>query len=239
VTVPSEQLERIDRAFADLLSCLFGDTANRGRSVTVWSSPPATHDAMRRWVNGHLTFAVLTQGLIISFRALGQALRNGQEEEVSRWADLSVSLFRGSSGAFLFTGDFAPGEYENIIRPSMSPPALPICLSGLMSADHRYLSLLLRDMRPALTLLAERDPERHEEMAAALAGVYDSHIHVCERFVGARPSLLTQERTEKPAPSQLEQFRTLRLKAFEHEPPEARPARPRPAATLGECPFHH
>ena len=42
VTIPGEQLERIDRAFADLLSCLLGETVNRGRSVTAWNSCPAT-----------------------------------------------------------------------------------------------------------------------------------------------------------------------------------------------------
>ena len=238
VTISNKELERIDRGFADFLSCLCGGCLNAAPYVTEWQSRGETYHAKRRWVRGHLVFASLTQGLILAFRSLGQGLRAGITEEVQRLADLSVSLLDASAGAFLFTGDFPPEEYESSIRPSMTPPASPVGLSGLMSADHRYLAQTMRDMRPALKSLAEQEPQRHERIAAALSGVYDSHIHVCERFVGPRPSILTAGRTERSGPSLIEQFKTLRLKPFEHAQRALRLAAERPKATLGECPFH-
>jgi hypothetical protein len=97
----------------------------------------------------------------------------------------------------------------------MSPPAAPICLSGLMSVDHRYFVQLIGRMKPALRLLREQEPLRHRQIHDGMASVYDSHIHVCERFVGDRPSLLTAGRTEKSGPELIEHFKRMRLKPFE------------------------
>ncbi len=237
VTIGIDKLEWIDRGFADLLSCFFGGVVSSAAGVTEWQSAGETCAAMPRWVHGHQIFAALTQGLILSFRSIGQALRAGHAEEVRRWADLSVSLLNASAGAFVFTGDFPPAEYENVIRPSMMPPLSKICLSGLMSADHRYMAQTMRDMRPALKALGELEPERHERISLALAGVYDSHIYVCERFVGPQPSILTAGRTERSGPSLIEQFKTLRLKPFEQTRRAPRLTADKARGPL-ECPFH-
>jgi hypothetical protein len=153
---------------------------------------------------------------------MGRALRAGKNDEVQKWADLSISLLRGSAAAFAFTGDFPVEEYANTVRPSMMPPESEVGLSGLMSIDHRFLAQTMRDMRPALKSLSEQDPARHHGIASALGAVYDNHIHVCERFVGARPSILTEGRTKKSGPSLIEQFKTLRLKPFEQAARAAR-----------------
>ena len=237
VSISRNELEAIERAFADLLNCLHGGAVNSASYVTDWRLSNQRPQAKKRWVRGHLMFAMLTQGLIVSFRALGHGLRAGNLNEVRRWADLSISLLNGSAGAFTFTGDFPPEEYEDVIRPSMTPPISPIGLSGLMSADHRFMAQIMRDMRPALKSLAEQEPERHDRIAAAVSAVYDSHIHVCERFVGPRPSILTAGRTERSGPSLIEQFKTLRLKPFEHPQRALRLTADRQQAALGECPF--
>jgi hypothetical protein len=237
VAISVTELMRIDRGFADLLGCLFGGEIESAAHVTAWETRGETVNPKRRWVRGHLVFAALTQGLILAFQSLGVALRGGNGKEVARWADLAISLLKASAGAFILTGDFPPEEYENTIRPSMMPPAAPVCLSGLMSADHRCLAQIMRDMRPALKSLAEQEPTRHHQMVAAVNLVYDSHVHVCERFVGAKPSLLTEGRTQRSGPSLIEQFRTLRLKPFEHTPRNLRLSNNRPRNVLGECPF--
>jgi hypothetical protein len=237
VTIDRADLELIDRGFSDLLSCLSGGTVNESTYVNQWHAPSATCLAMNRWVHGHLIFALLSQGLILSFRSLGQALRAGKSEKIQKWADLSISLLKASGAAFVFTGDFPPGEYENTIRPSMTPPISPIGLSGLMSADHRHMAQTIRDMRPALMALAEQEPERHDRLAGAVADVYDRHIFVCERFVGSRPSILTAGRTERSGPSLIEQFKTLRLKPFEHAQRATRLTAEHSSTALGECPF--
>jgi len=236
-TIPPSYLNEIDRSFADLLSCLAGGVVNSAPATTLWESEGTSCQPKPRWVRGHQIFAALTQGLIFSFQCMGRALRAGKNDGVQKWADLSISLLRGSAAAFAFTGDFPVEEYANTVRPSMMPPESEVGLSGLMSIDHRFLAQTMRDMRPALKSLSEHDPARHQGIASALTAVYDSHIHVCERFVGARPSILTEGRTKKSGPSLIEQFKTLRLKPFEQASRAARLIESSPKVA-GVCPFH-
>jgi hypothetical protein len=84
-----------------------------------------------------------------------------------------------------------------------------------MSIDHRCFVQLIGKMKPALRLLREQEPLRHRQISEGMASVYDSHIHVCERFVGDRPSLLTAGRTEKSGPELIEHFKNMRLKPLE------------------------
>jgi hypothetical protein len=238
VTIAHTHLDLIDRALADLLSCLAGGVVNGSSTITEWESRGNYYHAKRRWIRGHQVFAALTQGLIFSFQSLGRALRLGKNAEVRKWADLSISLLRGSAAAFELTGDFPVEEYANTVRPSMMPPESEVGLSGLMSIDHRVLAQTMRDMRPALKALSEQEPARHDGIAAALSAVYDSHIHVCERFVGARPSILTAGRTKKSGPSLIEQFKTLRLKPFEQVTRAPRLTNGAHQSVGGGCPFH-
>ena len=98
VTIGIDKLEWIDRGFADLLNCFFGGVVNSATGVTEWQSAGETCAAMQRWVHGHQIFAALTQGLILSFRSIGQALRAGHAEEVrqvGRPLDQSFERVRG------------------------------------------------------------------------------------------------------------------------------------------------
>lgn len=237
----------IDRALADTFSCLPAGDGSRqatsggrrlftARYVHTWEPVREPRQAMCRWIRGHQLFAALTQGLIFSFKSMARTLRAGKSQEVRRWADLSISLFRGSGAALQFTGDVPVEDYNNIVRPSMSPPASPICLSGLMSADHRYLVKIIQDMRPALKAFREQDQTRHDRLCQEFGAVYDHHIFVCERFVGNKPSLLGAAHTEKPGPSVIEQFKKLRLKPFEHGQRAERLAPDIHAESASQCP---
>ncbi len=222
VNVSSRVLATIDRALADFSACVAGGAVNGTPCVTRWELGGTERNARQRWIRGHQIFAALTQGLIFSFRELGQALRAGRSREVQRWADLCISLLRGSEATFEFTGDFEAEEYASTLRPSMMPPFSEVGLSGLMSVDHRFLVQTMRDMRPALKSLYEHEQERHDGISRELEAVYDSHILVCERFVGKKPSILTAARTERSGPSLIEQFKILRLKPFEQTARTAR-----------------
>jgi hypothetical protein len=212
-----DQAPIVDRAFADLLASLAGATPDDLPSAGTWTRvPDRPHDGHRRWIRGHQVFAVLTQGLIFALRAMARAIRAGDTTAACRWADTSASLMRGSAAAFVFAGDFDATVYTEVIRPSMAPPIARVALSGVMSADHRCLMDTLRDMRPALKSLGEIDAARLADLHANLGTVYDRHIHVCETFVGARPSLLTEGRAETSGPDLLRQFKALRLKPLAH-----------------------
>ena len=233
LTIDIGIVEQIDRALAALCEAVCGPGAAT-RPVARWSARPDTPDknwSHSRWVRGHQIFAVLSQGLVLSFHALGNAVRAGERAALKQWAALATKLLDGSGAAFVLTGDMPIEEYMEVVRPSMMPPAAPFCLSGLMSADHRFLVKVMRDMRPALVALHELEPDLHEQLQKALGTVYDQHIHVCERFVGERPSLLTAQHAKKSGPSLIEQFKSLRMKAFDapvHAP-----------KLSGRCPVQH
>jgi hypothetical protein len=138
----------------------------------------------------------------------------------------------------VLTGDFSVQNYNQSIRPTMMPPISPICLSGLMSVDHRVLVQCIRELKPALKFLHDHERPRHAQIHDELKLVYDRHIFVCERFVGERPSLLTAGSTEKSGPELIEQFKTMRVKPFETAAHAVRvkpPSAIAPAAMA--CPF--
>jgi hypothetical protein len=231
-------LDLIDRAFADLLSCGLGSAVGHLPSVTTWQSRGDRQEVMPRWIRGHQVFAALTQGLVLSFQSMGRAIRAGDVGQTQIWADLTISLLRGSGASFVLTGDFSVQNYNEFIRPSMMPPASPICLSGLMSVDHRVLVQCIRDLKPALKFLHDHERQRHDQIHEELKVVYDRHIFVCERFVGKRPSLLTAGSTEKSGPELIQQFKTMRLKPFETASHSVR-VKAQPATALAPmgCPF--
>ena len=156
VSISQEHLSLIDRSLADLIACLLGGSVNSSPHVTSFECRGHEIKVMPRWIRGHQIFAALTQGLIFSFHAMAHALRSGNGQEMRRWADLTISLFRGSGSAFELTGDYSAEDYTILVRPSMMPPACPIGLSGLMSFDHRFLIQTIRDMRPGLKACASR-----------------------------------------------------------------------------------
>ena len=228
-------LQAMDQSLADLLAALIPADRRLSAVVSDWEfSRTPQHLPLHRWIAGHQLFAALTQGLILSFSALGNAIRTGDHAEARRWAEGATTLLHGSAAAFAFTGDFAPEEYEQWIRPTMAPPFTAVSLSGLMSADHRALAQQMRDMRPAFRALADREPDLHHAMAHALAVVYDQHILVCQRFVGSQPSLLVAGKTEKPGPQVIQQFKALRQKAFEYQPKLGRLAPTPPRCPMSE-----
>jgi len=243
VTIPQDRLEQIDSSLAALLASLLGGGCYGAPTFAETRARGAERHAKVRWVRGHQIFAALTQGLIFAFQSMAREMRAGHSAPVQRWTDLAISLLRGSAAAFELTGDFPVEEYANTIRPSMMPPECPVGLSGLMSIDHRVLAQTIKEMKPALHSLHEHEPARHEALAGALSGVYDSHIHVCEKFVGARPSILTEGRTQRSGPSLIEQFRSLRMKPFEHvtKAPRLTSVGQKKAEMAPEgleCPFH-
>lgn len=216
LAMPGASWQAIDGSVIDLLCMLLGDNLASAIATVPEAGAARIVSTRQRWIRGHQIFATLTQGLLFSLRSMVQSIRTGDAKATMRHADLSVSLLRGSRETFLFTGDFSPEDYMQIIRPSMMPPAVPIGLSGLMSIDHRSLVQLFREIRPSLKQLRDHYPMQHDALLLEFSKVYDSHIHVCENFVGKLPSIRTANSTEKSGPELLQNFRTLRLKPFEH-----------------------
>ncbi len=145
--------------------------------------------ALRRWVRGHHAFFVLIQGLLLGHEQLVRAMRAGQPLRIQAMLDWTVELWWASAAAFRLAGDFDAHAYATVVRPSMSSPHVSEGFSGLHSADHTELIGMLKATRSAIEDRCVTHPAEHRSYLWALSSVYDSHVYVCEEFVGDGSSL--------------------------------------------------
>jgi hypothetical protein len=145
--------------------------------------------ALRRWMRGHHAFFVLIQGLLLAHERLVRAMRAGQSPRIQAMLDWTIELWWAAAGAFRLAGDFDAQAYATVVRPSMSPPHVSEGFSGLHSADHTELIGMLKATRGAIEDRCVTHPAEHRSYLWALSSVYDSHVYVCEEFVGDGPSL--------------------------------------------------
>lgn len=171
-------------------------------------------DPLYRWRLGHHIFMVLIQNLIIACNCFEDAIKNDDQEEAHTALGLAITLMQGAGASLRFTGDFAPQEYEEIVRPSMMPPQSPPGLSGLLSIDHQHLVKTLVRLKPLFMSLTPPLQEQHALFLAALDDTYEAHKFVCARFIGdEQPSLRMRPDSEKSALDVLDQFKQTRLQS--------------------------
>jgi hypothetical protein len=171
-------------------------------------------DPLYRWRLGHHVFLVVIQNLIIACNCFEDAIMSDQQEEAQAALGLATTLMQGAQAALRFTGDFAPEEYEEIVRPSMMPPQSPPGLSGLLSIDHQHLVKTLVRLKPMFLNLTPPLQAQHALFVQALDETYEAHKFVCARFIGEeQPSLRMRPDSEKSALSVLDQFKQTRLQS--------------------------
>ncbi|CAN1549545.1 hypothetical protein MCEMSEM23_02116 [Rhabdaerophilaceae bacterium] len=171
--------------------------------------------SLHRWLRGHHIFAALTQGLVFGMRNIQSAYDQLDHVALIQNAELCTVLLTASARSFELTGDFPEGAYKESIRYAMEPPYQPVGFSGLLSLDHRELVSQMRSAKQALEHLGAVAPESRDAMMGALGQVYDSHKHVCARFVGTdRASLLMAKDVGRSAVEQIDRFKAMRMKAF-------------------------
>ena len=169
---------------------------------------------IRRWVRGHQVFLPLVQGLIFGFRQIEVAHRAGDDDALLAAAVLCRDGLLASARALELTGDFPGDRYEDI-RIGMEPPNQPRGFSGLLMSDHKELVSRMRAVRPSIDRLQARMPEAYAGIMEALSHVYDSHKHVCSRFVGTdKSSLLMSKEIGRSAIEQLDRFKSMRLRSL-------------------------
>ena len=146
-------------------------------------------NAMLRWQLGHHVFFVLLQALITVHLRLAATLNRQQWAEAEAGLAQATRLWEGTVAAFQYAGDFAAEDYEEIVRPSMSPPLQREGFSGFFSADHVTLIHVLKGLRSALQQLPSELGAAHQAYLRAVDAAYEAHALVCEVFVGAGRSL--------------------------------------------------
>ena len=187
-----QELEVLDRTFLTVFSLLGLDTrlaTGRIGVLSVTATPYEPVDALMRWRIGHHAFFIVIQALMVTHLHLSSALRQRDHEAAELALERSTRLWEGTAAAFRYAADFSPQAYEDIVRPSMSPPFLKDGFSGFFSSDHVGMIRILKGLRPALQQLPPALSAAHERYLRALDIAYEAHAHVCESFVGAGSSL--------------------------------------------------
>ncbi|MFD5554672.1 hypothetical protein ACFWIA_12645 [Streptomyces sp. NPDC127068] len=153
---------------------------------------PASHggaSAWEKWIHGHRLFFALTQATVV---ALKHAITRPEDPVATiEGSDSAIAFLHASAAALRLTAAFSRDAYHRAVRPAMAPPVHPAeGFSGLWSADHRVLVQELGRWGEAIT--APTVPVRItcDLLRDAVRDVYQSHIGVCDRFVGHGPSLL-------------------------------------------------
>ncbi|MEU9035657.1 hypothetical protein AB0D45_12280 [Streptomyces sp. NPDC048352] len=222
--------ERLLGGFDALLDWLADPhSAPRPRPVPAVAppGPPVHQDALRRWVRGHHVFMVLAQGCALATACMRDSAARGDLPGAEASAAAAEALMRGCQGALLYAGDANREQYNQQIRPTLMPPVAPPKMSGLHWRDHEVLIKELARSREAWEWLAARGSVRPAAFRAALGEAYDSHIGVCDHFVGDQsPSLLAAQGSSRSAVGVIGQFRKIRLSSLPEQPatPEGDPS---------------
>ena len=120
---------------------------------------PQSGRVIERWLNGHLTFVALTDGLIFAHLRAIAALQRGEMAEGAIALRDASCLFTASAAAMRLTGDMQPHDFHDA-RFAMNPPHVPEGFSGLFNADHRRLLGLIQGLGELL-----REPSSQLEWA--------------------------------------------------------------------------
>lgn len=145
------------------------------------------------WRKGHWIFFVLTQALIIAFKRLVLALKDGDEESAGIELTAATDLFWASGAAMKLAGAFSNAQYHSDVRPTMTLGAdkalvKTTSLSGAMTWDHHYLvnRVWRESLMPLLSALPLGVRALYPEFLRAYReGLSTGHRVVCAKFGGA------------------------------------------------------
>ncbi|MBG86576.1 MAG: siderophore biosynthesis protein [Verrucomicrobiales bacterium] len=143
------------------------------------------------WKHFHWTFFVHVQGLIISLGRFRSRLNDRDLESARTELLTAADLLCASGAAMELAGNFSRQDYEQVVRPSMMPPAVSReNFSGLMSWDHATLIELWQELRPLFKNLPTELEAAHRDFVEAYQFLATSHRAVCERFGGGESGSL-------------------------------------------------
>jgi hypothetical protein len=205
--VPAEQAALIGgfHELAEVIHPARADEHPAARPERPVAAPRPRH-VFERWRNGHLAFTALIDGLILFHLAAIGAIERHDHPGAASSLRAAARLLLAAAAAMRLTGDMTPEDYDEV-RAIMTPPRVPEGFSGLFNADHRQLLRLAKQLGQLLKEPGAELVWPREEYWLALNDAYSSHRWVCQKLVGAAPSLASASRwNEQPGPQKIEAF---------------------------------
>ncbi|MEV0391706.1 hypothetical protein [Polymorphospora rubra] len=191
-----------------------GPTAGEGGTATPYRPDG---DWMDRWFLVHHYYFVLNvYAAALIHRAVEQARAGADGPAAAALADAAV-LIRGFTAAMIHSGAMPAKYYQDVVRPTMSPPHVSINLTGVMQIEHRRYRAAVEKLitavpEPYADLMLTR-PEladaRDEVLEADLLDL-ERHITLAAVLVGGERSLVQPGTTTQNATSTLRKMRHMR-----------------------------
>ncbi len=177
------------------------------------------------WQGFHWSFFVNIQGLTICLTRFENHLKSGNISQAQIELKTATDLMLASGSAMSLAGSFSRAEYEQQIRPTMTPPnVLSTDFSGLMSWDHAWLMQIWKRLRPHFEQLPTALQPQHKRFVQAYFELATAHKAVCEKFGGEESGSLRFDRGN--ALKTLDKFALSRWQQID------------PHHTTSGCPFH-
>jgi len=143
------------------------------------------------WQGFHWSFFINVQGLILSLRRFEAQLALGNLTQAEQELSAATELLLASGASMELAGSFTQAQYEQTVRPTMSPPQVASNnFSGLMSWEHASLMQIWKRLRPAFEQLPPELQPQHQAFVQAYFSLANAHRAVCEKFGGANSGSL-------------------------------------------------
>jgi hypothetical protein len=154
--------------------------------------------AVLRWKLGHHMFHLQIAAMNTLLVAAREWLESVRWPELAQTLDRLSVLYDGATATMRYAADFSPRLYEQLIRPSMSPPFTSPGFSGTLNFEHGLMLSQLRELRGEFTAVDASGAPLPQAVRDAAARLWDAqarnrshHQLVCQRFVPDGKSLLS------------------------------------------------
>jgi hypothetical protein len=197
----------------------FAGSEAEGVYAEAWAPPDARPSyepagrGLERWVLVHHEFFLLNLCAAAAVAAAAGSIRRGADDTPVLLREACVYV-RGFTAAMAHSGAFSAGFYEEVVRPTMQPPATPFALTGAFQPEHASYRAAVGDLLEACPepfgVLAHDDRElalaRDELLEADLVDI-ERHALIAAALVGPAPSLVQGEESPENAVGTLRRMR--------------------------------
>lgn len=137
------------------------------------------------WQGFHWSFFIDVQALILSLRRFEAQLASGDYYQAEIELAAATEFMRASGASMELAGSFSNAQYQQSVRPSMSPPQVSATnFSGLMSWEHAALMQIWKNLRSTFKTLPPALKTQHQDFVQAYFSLAAAHRAVCEKFGG-------------------------------------------------------
>jgi hypothetical protein len=139
--------------------------------------------ALRTWREGHHTFFLMVQGIILNLEGFKRALANQNFPVATHCLDRAATILLGSGAAMRIAGDVDQNSYANAVVPAMLRAHAKF--SGSDSHDHEILIKIYRKISALPSPLPPDVQRAYNRFMGAVSAAVGAHVYVCRYHGGA------------------------------------------------------